>query len=261
MLSFQLCRIIYTGIFICSYNMKPGCQWSFWTTGFWMALKFFSWNLSHSHKPLINFCCKFVHFNTTKAWSNFSFYQINYQALTNLVPRVLSFSSHSGGRVGEVPGNDEVELWPLLLFQMSGFKCVNLTQSWCFMMSESSVGGNCIRGSYLPSKIIFFTSKSFLNGSRCVSFMFDLFCRIPNIGDLEAICERNDLMTHLMDHPGDWTPVIADWLLHLVTRGLGKRIEMMCYKPQTSYQVAQNTSLPVAIVTFITQYSEFFGDL
>ena len=155
--------------------MKPGYQWSFWTTGFWMALKFFSWNLSHSHKPLINFCCKFVHFNTTKAWSNFIFYQINYQALTNLVPRVLSFSSHSGGRVGEVPGNDEVELWPLLLFQMARFKCVNLTQSWCFMMSESSVGGNCIRGSYLPSKIIFFTSKSFLNGSRCVSFMFDLF--------------------------------------------------------------------------------------
>ena len=66
-------------------------------------------------------------------------------------------------------------------------------------------------------------------------------CRIPNISDLEAICERNDLMTHLMDHPGDWTPVIADWLLHLVTRGLGKRVEMLCYKPQTSYQVAQNT--------------------
>ena len=94
-----------------------------------------------------------------------------------------------------------------------------------------------------------------------MSFVCDLFCRIPNIGDLEAICERNDLMTHLMDHPGDWTPVIADWLLHLVTRGLGKRVEMLCYKPQTSYQVAQNTSLPVVIVTFITQYSEFFGEL
>ena len=92
-------------------------------------------------------------------------------------------------------------------------------------------------------------------------FVCDLFCRIPNISDLEAICERNDLMTHLMDHPGEWTPVIADWLLHLVTRGLGKRVEMLCYKPQTSYQVAQNTSLPVVIVTFITQYSEFFGEL
>ena len=125
------------------------------------------------------------------------------------------------------------------------------------MMSESSVGGNCIQGSYLESKIIFFTSKSFLNGSRCVSFVCDLSCRIPNISDLEAICERNDLMTHLMDHPGEWTPVIADWLLHLVTRGLGKRVEMLCYKPQMSYQVAQNTSLPVEIVNFITHYSEF----
>ena len=152
MLSFQLCRIIYTGIFICSYNMKPGCQWSFWTTGFWMALKFFSWNLSHSHKPLINFCCKFVHFNITKALFDFIF----YQALTNLVPRVLSFSSHSGSRVVEGPGN-EVELWPLLSLQISRFKCVNLAQSWCFMTSESSVGCNnyCIWGSYVLSKITF----------------------------------------------------------------------------------------------------------
>ena len=53
--------VLFIYIFICSCSMKPGCQWSFWTTGFWMALKFFSWNLSHSHKPLINFCCKFVH--------------------------------------------------------------------------------------------------------------------------------------------------------------------------------------------------------
>ena len=130
--------------------MKPGCQWSFWTTGFWMALKFFSWNLSRSHKPLINFCCKFVHFNITKALFDFIF----YQALTNLVPRVLSFSSHSGSRVVEGPGN-EVELWPLLSLQISRFKCVNLAQSWCFMMSESSVGCNCIWGSYLQSKITF----------------------------------------------------------------------------------------------------------
>lgn len=212
--------------------MKPGCQWSFWTTGSWMALKFFSWNLSHLHKPLINFCCKFVHCNITRALFNFFF----YQALTNLISRVLSFSSHSGGWVGEGPGN-EVELWPLLSLQISRFKCVNIAQSWCFMMSESSVSGSCIWGSYLQSKIIFFTSKSFLNSSQCGIFV----CRIPNISDLEAICERNDLMTHLMDHPGDWTPVIADWLLHLVTRGLGKRVEMLCYKPQTSYQVAQNT--------------------
>ena len=113
---------------------------------------------------------------------------------------------------------------------------------YLFMYLFSSVGGNCIWGRYLQSKIFFFfTSKSFLNGSRCVSFVCDLFCRIPDISDLEAICERNDLITHLMDHPGDWTPVIADWVLHLVTRGLGKRVEMLCYKPQTSYQVGQNT--------------------
>ena len=239
--------------------MKPGYQWSFWTTGFWMALKFFSWNLSHSPKPLINFCCKFVHFSITKALSNFIFYQIFYQALTNLVPRVLSFSSLSGSRVGEAQW--EWWGWPLLLLlQMSRFKCVHLAQSWCFMMSESFVEQQeqeqqciylCIYlvmlvaivygGGICRVKSFFFTSKSFLNGSRCVSFVCDLFCRIPDISDLEAICERNDLITHLMDHPGDWTPVIADWVLHLVTRGLGKRVEMLCYKPQTSYQVGQNT--------------------
>lgn len=62
-------------------------------------------------------------------------------------------------------------------------------------------------------------------------------CRIPNINDLEVVCRRNDLLTHLMDHPGDWTPVVTDWLLHLVTRGLGKRIEILCFKPQTPLQV------------------------
>jgi len=39
-----------------------------------------------------------------------------------------------------------------------------------------------------------------------------------------------------MDHPGDWTPVVTDWLLHLVTRGLGKRVEMLYFKPQTPLQ-------------------------
>ena len=62
-------------------------------------------------------------------------------------------------------------------------------------------------------------------------------CRIPNINALEAVCRRNDLLSHLMDHPGDWTPVVMDWLLHLVTRGLGKRVELLCCKPQTPLQV------------------------
>ena len=230
--------------------MKPGCQWSFWTTGFWMALKFFSWNLSRSHKALINFCCKFVHFNITKALFDFIF----YQALTNLVPRVLSFSSHSGSRVVEGPGN-EVELWPLLSLH---FKCVNLAQSWCLWCQRVLLVAVVYGGVICRVKSLFHIQILF--GSRCVIFVCDLFCRIPNISDLEAICERNDLMTHLMDHPGDWTPVIADWLLHLVTRGLGKRVEILCYKPQTSYQVAQNTSLSVVIVTFITKYSEFCGE-
>lgn len=62
-------------------------------------------------------------------------------------------------------------------------------------------------------------------------------CRIPNISALEVVCRRNGLLCHLMDHPGDWTPVVTDWLLHLVTRGLGKRVEMLYFKPQTPLQV------------------------
>ena len=54
---------------------------------------------------------------------------------------------------------------------------------------------------------------------------------------LEVICQRKDFMIHLRDHPGDWTPVVADWLLHLLTKGLGKRVEMLCYKPQELCQV------------------------
>ena len=62
-------------------------------------------------------------------------------------------------------------------------------------------------------------------------------CRIPDISALEVVCKRNDLLNHLIDHPGDWTPVVADWLLHLVSRGLGKRVEMLCFKPQAPCQV------------------------
>lgn len=62
-------------------------------------------------------------------------------------------------------------------------------------------------------------------------------CRIPKISALEVVCRRNDLLRHLIDHPGDWTPVVTDWLLHLVTRGLGKRVEMLYFKPQTPLQV------------------------
>ena len=115
-------------------------------------------------------------------------------------------------------------------------QCIYLCIYLVLLVAIVYGGGICRVKSFF-----FFTSKCFLNGSRCVSFVCDMFCRIPDISDLEAICERNDLITHLMDHPGDWTPVIADWVLHLVTRGLGKRVEMLCYKPQTSYQVGQNT--------------------
>ena len=54
---------------------------------------------------------------------------------------------------------------------------------------------------------------------------------------LEVICQRKDFTNHLLDHPGDWTPVVADWLLHLLTKGLGKRVEMLCYKPEELCQV------------------------
>lgn len=63
---------------------------------------------------------------------------------------------------------------------------------------------------------------------------FDQFLLIPNIEALKVICERSDVISQMIDHPGDWTPVVADWLLHLITRGLGKRVEMVCYKPQGS---------------------------
>ena len=76
--------------------------------------------------------------------------------------------------------------------------------------------------------------QSWVNNSPILK---NFSCRIPNINALEVVCQRNDLLSHLMDHPGDWTPVVTDWLLHLVTRGLGKRIEMLCFKPETPLQV------------------------
>jgi len=96
-----------------------------------------------------------------------------------------------------------------------------------------------------------FLDSRFLDGFE-VLFMkpvpfaqtFDQFLQIPNITALEAICKRNDLASHLIDYPGDWTPVIADWLLHLVTRGLGKRVHMLCYKPQAACQWPVNKTPP-----------------
>jgi len=96
-----------------------------------------------------------------------------------------------------------------------------------------------------------FLDSRFLDGFE-VLFMkpvpfaqtFHQFLQIPNITALEAICKRNDLASHLIDYPGDWTPVIADWLLHLVTRGLGKRVHMLCYKPQAAWQWPVNKTPP-----------------
>ncbi|XP_067056195.1 nucleolar protein 6-like [Acropora muricata] len=75
---------------------------------------------------------------------------------------------------------------------------------------------------------------------------FDHFLLIPNMSALEVICQRKDFMIHLRDHPGDWTPVVADWLLHLLTKGLGKRVEMLCYKPQELCQWPVNKAPPSA---------------
>ncbi|XP_015751379.1 PREDICTED: nucleolar protein 6-like [Acropora digitifera] len=75
---------------------------------------------------------------------------------------------------------------------------------------------------------------------------FDHFLIIPNMSALEVICQRKDFMIHLRDHPGDWTPVVADWLLHLLTKGLGNRVEMLCYKPQELCQWPVNKAPPSA---------------
>ena len=76
-----------------------------------------------------------------------------------------------------------------------------------------------------------------LENSGQLFLFYYLCCRIPNITALEVVCKRNDLLSHLIDHPGDWTPVVTDWLLHLVARGLGKRVEMLCFEPQAPCQV------------------------
>ena len=92
----------------------------------------------------------YIIFNIRKALFNFIF----YQALTNLVPKVLSFLPYSGSWVGEGPGK-EAELWLLQSCKMSSRKCLKFAQSWCFVMAEGCVGGNLTYWKYLRSKIIF----------------------------------------------------------------------------------------------------------
>ena len=105
--------------------------------------------------------------------------------------------------------------------------------------------GGCRKKSRLLGRYGYYFSGRTQSGSinrawgpeLCYRFTHTLSFRILNINVLEVVCRRNDLLSHLMDHPGDWTPVVTDWLLHLVTRGLGKRVEMLCFKPQTPLQV------------------------
>ncbi|XP_078367178.1 nucleolar protein 6-like isoform X2 [Oculina patagonica] len=96
-----------------------------------------------------------------------------------------------------------------------------------------------------------FLDSSFMDGFEML-FMkpvpftqtFDQFLQIPNISALEVVCKKKDLLNHLIDHPGDWTPVVTDWLLHLVSRGLGQRVEMLCFEPQAPCQWPVNKSPP-----------------
>lgn len=102
------------------------------------------------------------------------------------------------------------------------------------------------------SKILFVRAFSFLRGILNFSCFVALWilsngeqgwmfwclcCRIPNISSLEVVCKKDDLLSHLIDHPGDWTPVVTAWLLHLVDKGLGKRVDMLCFEPQAPCQV------------------------
>ena len=64
-----------------------------------------------------------------------------------------------------------------------------------------------------------------------------LCCRFKDISTLYPVTKRPDLEKLLLDQGGDWTPVVTDWLTHLIKKGLGKRVKMVCPEPQIPVQV------------------------
>lgn len=109
--------------------------------------------------------------------------------------------------------------------------CAGMTRAqYNRLQSEARLSLEYLDNSFMDGfEVLFMKSVPFIQ-------TFDQYLQIPNISSLEVVCKKDDLLGHLIDHPGDWTPVVTDWLLHLVDKGLGKRVDMLCFEPQAPCQ-------------------------
>lgn len=125
----------------------------------------------------------------------------------------------------------------------AGFDVVFVDPSGYLNLCAGMTGAQYKRLQHEARLSLEYLDSSFMDGfeilfMKSVPFIqtFDQFLQIPNISSLEVVCKKDDLLSHLIDHPGDWTPVVTDWLLHLVDKGLGKRVDMLCFEPQAPCQ-------------------------
>ena len=79
-------------------------------------------------------------------------------------------------------------------------------------------------------------NSHFSNRMLCEWWKYPYFS-IADINSLKPVTAKADLEKQMLDRAGDWVTVACDWLLRLVTKGLGKRVELLCLKPEEEVEV------------------------
>lgn len=65
--------------------------------------------------------------------------------------------------------------------------------------------------------------------SSCVS--------LSQVQSLQEVANKLELKNKVLGRAGDWLPVVSDWMIDILREGLGKRIELLCAKPQPALEV------------------------
>ena len=97
------------------------------------------------------------------------------------------------------------------------------------------VNKSCTMASWVQCNI--FTPKIPISLIECCEWWKYPHFSIADINSLKPVTAKADLEKQMLDRAGDWVTVACDWLLRLVTKGLGKRVELLCLKPEEEVEV------------------------
>lgn len=82
----------------------------------------------------------------------------------------------------------------------------------------------------------------------CLNFFFSAFCIIfyshvifsslSSVSCLEEAKNKPELQAQVLSRAGDWVPAVRDWMIDLLKKGLGERIELIGFQPSAVKEVS-----------------------